>query len=298
MTDHSFFQLKRTVVTKDERLLEGIFDVWFLDDGLYFLHYFSFKKEFYDNVREQKWGLKPAERLKDNAGSFFVSRGEITGRSAHPLHVKEVSAQTGIKVWSFDTHVLVLKTAEGGTLKLTCDGIKDHLGDLEVYFSGGSVFNAEEYAGHGLNIPFLAPIALVSRLAEKNVDPALSDGTLEEIAANRDYMDRFWKLFAVKIQGKQDREVLEYMMDRFPEKFREEILEHCRKISGPKFLMFMAATALLGIAALGSIFVLKPSFLKLFAGIVGLFLLMVGVFGVIAARRLAGIHAALIRKYR
>ncbi len=298
MTDRSFFQLKKTVVKKEERLLDGIFDVWFMDDGLYFLHYFSLKKEFYDKVREQKWGLKPAERLKDNAGSFFVSRGEITGRSAYPLHVKMVSAQTGIKVGSYDTHVLILKTAGGGTLELTFGGIKDRLGDLDVYFSGGSVFKADEYAGRGLDIPFPAPIALVSRLAEKNVEPALSDGTLEEIAANRDYMDRFWKLFAVKIQGKQDRAVLEYMMDRFPAKFRKEILGHCRKLSGPKFLMFMAATALLGIAALGSIFVLKLSVLKLFAGIVGLFLLMVGVFGVITARKQAGIHADLIRKYR
>jgi hypothetical protein len=298
MTDRSFFELGRTVVTKDDKLLDGIFDVWFMDDGLYFLHYYSAKKEFYENVRENKWGMTPRGRLGDNAKSFFLSRSEISGRNAYPLHVKMVSAQTGIKVGSFDTHVLDLKTAGGSKIKLTSEAVKDRLGDLDVYFSGGSVFQAQEYAGHGLNIGYPAPIAFVAQLAEKSLEPPLPDGTLEEMVANRDYMDRFWKIFAMKVPGKKDREVLEFMMDRFPAKFREEILDRGRKFTDPKALMKLTVAAVLGAAALGLVFVLRSPALKIIAGVAGSFLSMFGFLMRAEFRRQSKIHAELIRKYR
>jgi hypothetical protein len=295
MGDRTFLQLEKTFILKDGRPLDGAFEVWFTEEGIYFLHYFSAKKDFYENVRERQWGLKPAERLRESAGSFFAARGEIVDRGVHPLHVKFVSG--AFTTGGYHTHVLVLKTSEGRTLELRNDRIKDLLGDLEIYFSGGSVFKAEEFANHGLDIGCPAPTAFASMLAEKNVEPPFPERTLEDMVANREYMRRFWIQFSMKVPREKKLEVLEYMMDRFPAKFREEILDRSRKGGDPRNKGITAAVLILGVTALGSIFILKPLILKIASGAFGLLFVSLGFLFRSIVRQESRIYCELLRKY-
>jgi hypothetical protein len=149
-----------------------------------------------------------------------------------------------------------------------------------------------------LEIIFPAPIAFISQVMDKKIEPPLADKTLEDMATNREYMDRFWTLFASKVPGKKDREVLEDMMDRFPAKFQEEILDHLGKFADPKALIFLVVTAILGLGAVGSIFLAMPSVLKFAAGIVGLLMVLIAAGLRAESRKQIKIRADLIRKYR
>jgi len=293
MPDRNFIPFERVAVIKDGKLLEGLFDVWFMDDGLFFLHFRYPKKDLYEGVRREQWGMRPEERLRGKAGSFFLGRGEIISRRAHPLHVDVMSGL--IKLRSADTHVLELG-ATGGTIKLAAGSIKAGLGDLETYFSGGAVFKGDKYTCFGLDIDGPAPAALVSQVAAKNVEPSLSAGTLERLVKDRDYMDRFWSVFSGQVSLGNTRGAAEYMLDRFPPEFRREILDRGRRYADPKSSTEPALMALLGAGVLALAIVLKPLWLKIAAGGVGLFLLILGLLFIVGGRKHSKIWVELIGK--
>jgi hypothetical protein len=296
MRGPNFIPLERITVTKDGKNLEGVFDVWFKDDGLYFLHFPYPRKDLYEGARGEQWGMRPEERLQARASSFFIGRGEIVGQSAHPLHVDVLSGF--FKVGNVDTHVLELRIAGGGKIKLIDASIKGSLSDIAVYFSGGSVFKSDQYASLGLDIDGPAPAILVSQVAAKNVEPSLLAGTLERLAKNRDYMDRFWRVFSGQVSLRNTRGVIEYMLDRFPPEFRKEILDRGLRYAGPKSLRETAFGALLGAGALVVAIILKPTWLKVAAGAVGLFLLILAVLVVVMSQKHSKTWAELIEKYR
>ncbi len=295
MRDTNFIPLEGITVSKDGKNLEGVFDVWFRDDGLYFLHYPHPQKELYEGIRGRQWGMRPEERLRAEAGSFFIGRDEVVGQSAHPLHV---DVQSGFfKVGNIDTYVLELRIAGGGRIDLMRASIKDGLKDLEAYFSGGSVFKSEDYARLGLDVDGPAPSILVSQAAEKRVEPALPKELLERLSRNRDYMDKFWNDFSVRVDLKSTMGVIEYMSGRFPHEFMKEILDRGRRCAGPKDLLETAFGVLIGVTAIVLAMLFKPVWLKVVAGAIGMLLLLFAILVVVMSRKLSKTWAQVIEKF-
>jgi hypothetical protein len=88
------------------------------------------------------------------------------------------------------------------------------------------------------------------------------------------------------------------MLDRFPPEFRKEILDRGLRYAGPKSLRETAFGALLGAGALVVAIILKPTWLKVAAGAVGLFLLILAVLVVVMSQKHSKTWAELIEKYR
>lgn len=284
-----FFVLEGVAITKDgTNVLDGVFDVWFMESAIYFLHYFSSKKEFHQDVREARWGMTAQERLAAGAGSFLLLRAEVASAKVRPLQFVVYSAGPTRRI---NTYALDLAFS-GGRLELMQDAIRDRQAEIEVYSGGGAVFREDEYRRLGLDIDGPAPSALASMLTEKNVGPEIGNETLERLAANREYMDLFWGHFLRKtVLGKDQGQVLRYAMTRLPPGFRREVLTRGRESARPRRLSQAYLGGLAGLAFLALAILIEPAWLKVLAGFAGFFWL--GMFGLAVA-----VHRKQTRAFR